>query len=175
MEENNQTALLIIDVQVGLFDPRWTVAGADALLANLGKLISDARTSNIPVIYVQHCEDEGLVQGTPDWQIHPSIAPQNKETIILKRVSNSFQDTPLQQELEKLSIHNLVIAGLQTDHCINASTRRAHDLGYDVVLVSDAHSTCDDGELTAEQIIAKYNDELGKIVTLQTTAEVRFA
>ena len=170
----NDTALLIIDVQVGLFDPRWTVANADPLIANLQKLIVSARSANVPVIFVQHSEEEGLVLNTPDWEIHPKILPLPGEIRIHKLVSNSFHETNLKEELDKLGVSHLVIAGLQTDHCINASTRGAHSLGYQVTLVSDAHSTCGDGTLTAEQIIANHNDSLGQLVNLRLTSEVVF-
>ena len=168
------TALVIIDVQAGLFDPRWTVAGADVLLANLNTLITGARVTNTQVIFVQHSEDEGLVMGSPEWQLHAQMTPLANDLIIQKLQCDSFHETDLKAKLDALNVGRLVIAGLQTDHCINATTRRAHELGYDVTLVSDAHSTCDDGELTAKQIIADHNDSLGKIVKLEKTASVSF-
>jgi nicotinamidase-related amidase len=67
-----------------------------------------------------------------------------------------------------------VIAGMQTDYCINATARRAHALGYDVTLVKDAHSTYPGGGLAASQVIAKYNDALGDVVKLEESSNVTF-
>ena len=71
-------------------------------------------------------------------------------------------------------IRRLVIAGVQTDGCINATCRRAHELGYEVTLVRDARSTYADRELTASQIIARYNAELGKQLALKEAKDVAF-
>ena len=57
----------------------------------------------------------------------------------------------------------LVICGLQTDYCVNATVRQAHQLGYDVVLVADAHSTVDNGNMSAEDIIAEHNKDLAHL------------
>lgn len=172
MSEN--TALLIIDVQTGLFDEG--AYKADNLLANVGSLTTRARAANVPVIYIQHAADhpdDSLHPDNPGHVIHSPIAPQPGELVVKKTVADSFQDTTLRQELESRGIKNLVIAGMQTDYCVNATTRRAVELGYDVTLVSDAHTTAENGN--TQEIIDQHNKDLSdKGAHLLTTDQVEF-
>ena len=98
--------------------------------------------------------------GSPYWSIHPTIAPQESEPVVQKMSPDSFHETSLQEELEKRGITRLVIAGGQTQYCVDTSVRRAVAQGYDVVLASDAHTTDDSETLPAEKIIAFYNETL---------------
>jgi nicotinamidase-related amidase len=95
---NQDTALLVIDVQNGMFDESFPVYDGDGLLERLSVLIHKARTSRIPVIYVQHNEDEGLVTNSPAWGIHPKIAPVEGEIRVQKEVPDSFYETNMQSE-----------------------------------------------------------------------------
>lgn len=175
-------ALLIIDVQNNMFAPLATnslgpVANHESLLANLQTLLKRARTAAIPIVYVQHCGEQGDVDepGTPGWEIHPAITPQTEDIIVQKRMPDSFYETTLRAELDALSIEALVIAGLQTEYCVDTTVRRACSEQYDVILVGDAHSTWSTDELSAEQIVAHHNRMLGDwFATLQMTAEVDF-
>jgi len=174
MTEN--TALLIIDVQTGLIDEG--AYQADDLLARVNTLASRARGAHVPVIYVQHNADDprdSLHPDSPGHAIHPAVAPHQGELIVQKAVPDAFENTPLKQELDARSITRLIVAGMQTDYCVNATSRRAAKLGYDVTLVSDAHTTTDTNNMTAHQIIDQYNHDLGDgIVRLVTTADVQF-
>ena len=155
----SNTALLIIDTQIGLIEPAYK---GKEVLANITTLLSQARTSHTPIIYVQHDGRQGdsLEVGTPTWAIHPAIAPQDKEVIVRKRASDSFYDTSLKRELEGQSIQHLVVVGGQTEYCVDTTIRRATVEGYDVTLVSDAHTTEDyeGAVLTAAQRIAYLNE-----------------
>ena len=175
----NNTALLIIDTQVGVIEPAYK---GKEVLDNINVLLTQARTSHTPVIYVQHDgpQGDGLEAGTPGWAIHPAIAPQAGELIVHKRASDSFYDTILQHELEARGIQRLVVVGGSTEMCVDTTIRRATVEDYDVTLVSDAHTTQDyDGEvLTAAQRIAQLNhvvDGFGTdthIITVTPTSEV---
>ena len=160
---SNNTALLIIDVQLGMFDESDPVFQGDKLLSTIGELIGRAREAGVPVVYVQHDGTEGhpLEPDSPGWPIHPGIAPVEGELVIHKQDPDSFQETALQDELQKREIGHLVIAGIQTEYCVDTTCRRAYSLGYDVTLVQDGHSTWNAGGLTASQIIAHHNNTLG--------------
>ena len=80
-----------------------------------------------------------------------------------KTTPDSFYKTHLQKLLPVQDFERLVICGLQTDYCINTTVRQALTLGYDVVLAGDAHSTVDNGNQTAEDIIAEHNKDLAKL------------
>jgi nicotinamidase-related amidase len=99
-----------------------------------------------------------LVTNSPDWKIHPLVAPVGGDTIIQKRTPDSFNDTNLHSELLALGIRKVVLVGLQTDMCIDATSRRANELGYQVTVVKDCHSTFSQGNQSATQIIEHYND-----------------
>ena len=174
---HNNTALVIIDVQLGMFDDSDLVYNGNELLATLGTLISRAHTSGIPVIYIQHDggDNHPLRPDKPGWPIHPAIAPTKDDLVIRKCHPDSFQETSFQHELETRGIKHLVVAGIQTQYCIDTTCRRAYSLGYDVTLVQDGHSTWDTEHLKASQIIAHHNQVLGGwFVTLKTAAEIQF-
>jgi len=152
------TALLVIDVQVGLIVGENPVYQADAILERIAGLIAAARASDTPVIYVQDKDVGGV--GTPEWQIHPAVAPLPAELAMPKAWSDSFYETTLSAELQARGITHLVIVGMKTDYYVTMTSLRAVALGYDVTLVADAHTTTDGNLLTAAQTIAYHNDFL---------------
>lgn len=171
------TALMIIDVQLGMFDERFPVYNGEALLETLKALIARARGAGIPLIYIQHDGqgDDPLRPDLPGWVIHPDIQPAPGDPVIRKLHPDAFQETGLQETLEKLGIKNLVIAGIQTEFCVDTTCRRAYSLGYNATLVEDGHSTWDTGQLKASQIIAHHNQNLsGWFVKLKPAKEIEF-
>lgn len=160
----SHTALLVIDLQCGMFDGVRIppIAGAAALLARVQAVLAAARAAGTRVVFVRHSAAPGrpLDPGTPQWPIHPAIAPLPGETIIDKRTPDSFRDTPLLAELTASGTKRLVVVGAQTELCVDTTCRRAASLGFDVVLVADGHSTWDNGVLTADQIIRHTNQTL---------------
>ena len=107
------TALLVIDVQVGLIAGPNPVYQADIILERIAGLIASARAAGTPVIYVQDKDVGGV--GTPEWQIHPAVAPAPTELTIRKAWGDSFYETTLARELHARGIGHLVIAGMKTD------------------------------------------------------------
>jgi nicotinamidase-related amidase len=173
-----KTALLIIDVQMAAFTRQHRDGKAlhrsQNLIANLQKLICGARGAGAPVIYFQQINRTGvLAKDSPLIEIHPDIAPAPEDSVIRKHHPDAFHGTDLQQRLETLGVSHLVMAGIQTEYCVDATCRRAHSLGYHCTLVADAHSTFDSKTLTAEQIIAHHNELLGGVfLKLKKTDEV---
>ncbi len=174
----NDTALMIIDVQKGMFLEEWPIYRGPELLNTLKDLLSRARAAGMPVIFIQHDATDPadpLLPGSPGHPIHPDIAPLPTEPVIRKLHPDAFQGTSLQAELEARGIRKLIIAGIQTEFCVDTSIRRAYSLGYEVTLVQDAHSTWDTEHLTAAQIIAHHNLTLsGWFAKLTSAAEVTF-
>lgn len=175
---NNKTALLIIDVQVGMFTyDNGSLYSGKKVLDNIYSLLDKARLSKTPVIFIQHngSEEGDFGRGKSSWKIHPKIAPLESEKVIEKTTCDSFNKTVLQEELEKQGIEKLVIVGMQTEFCVDTTVRRAFSMGYDIVLVKDAHSTFDGPVLKASQIIAHHNNIMGgSFAELKTTNEVEF-
>ena len=178
---NKYTALLVIDVQVGIIEGFHAYRGRE-VLEQINKLLSKARASNMPIIYVQHDGEAGhpLEVGTEGWQIHPEITPHEGDLIIRKRASDSFFETTLQRKLEARGVKHLIVTGCMTEYCVDTTARRAISVGYDVSLVSDAHTTIDNKLLTAAQIIAHHNalldgfDAGAHAITVKLADEVTF-
>jgi nicotinamidase-related amidase len=177
---SKKSALLIIDVQVNVVKDAYN---RDQVLDNIHTLLGRARGSDTPVMYVQHegREGDGLAAGTPGWQIHPAISPRQGEPVVHKRACDAFHQTSLQQELEQRGIDHLVVVGALTDYCVATSVRRATTCGYDVTLVSDAHTTEDNEILIAEQVIAYHNALLNgfrtenSTITVKPTSQITFS
>lgn len=138
------TALLIIDLQNDYFEggafeldpPQRTQALESAAL-----LLEAARQSGAPIIHVQHLnahpEAPFFRQGTLGAELHPRLAPQPGEEIIIKAHANSFLDTRLQEVLLARGIERLVVGGAMAWMCIQGTVRAASERGYEVLLVSD--------------------------------------
>jgi nicotinamidase-related amidase len=176
------SALLVIDVQVGLVAGEVPTYRSDEMLGNIAGLLAKARALHTPVVFMQHESEPGslLETNTEAWQIHPTVTPLDDEIVLSKRASDSFYETGLQRELEARGVTQLVITGCRTEACVDTTCRVAVSRGYDVTLVQDAHSTIDSDVLTAEQIVAHHNvtlDDFGNnehVIVLKRASEVEF-
>ena len=140
------TALVIIDIQNDYFPGgAMEVEGAEAAAANAARVLSGFRKEEKPVIHVRHLSVRPgatfFIPGTPGSEIHALVRPVAGETVIEKNFPNSFRNTKLREELERLQATNLVVAGMMTHMCVDASVRQAADLGYKVTLLGDACAT----------------------------------
>lgn len=168
-------ALLIIDVQNAMIAVDNPVYHADNAIRNIQSLITKAKNKNIPIIYVQHNENEGEFKThTLTWQIFDGIKPSDEDIIIQKFESDAFYQTNLKEVLDNLSIDQLVIAGMQTDHCVNATSTRAVELGYLVTIIKDAHSTWESDGISAEEIINTHHLKWSKNMILVNEKEFIF-
>jgi nicotinamidase-related amidase len=158
------TALLIIDVQQALCSGEYECFEIARVIDNINGLSTRARKAGIPVVLIQH-EEEGspLAYNADGWQLAAGLDISPKDERVRKTTPDSFYQTNLQKLLPLPDFERLVICGLQTDYCVNATVRQALKLGYDVVLAADAHSTVDNGNLAAEDIIAEHNKDLGHL------------
>ena len=150
------TALLVVDVQDGVVKRAYQ---RDAVVANIGRVVEKARTARVPVIWVQQT-DQNFVRGTEAWRIVPELTPAVDEPTIEKEYGDSFEATSLEAVLQRLGVGKLLVAGAQTDACIRATLHGALVRGYDVVLVSDAHTTEDStsyGAPPPDMVIAHTN------------------
>lgn len=154
----NRPALLIVDVQVGVMARAWN---ASQVIANIGRAVDGAREQGVAVIWVQH-ESDDLPRDSSAWQLVPELVPQAGERLIHKRFASSFEETALEDCLAEIGATHLVLAGAQTNWCIRATAYAALERGYDLTLLSDAHTTesieLDDGtRVEAAGIVADLN------------------
>jgi nicotinamidase-related amidase len=157
-------ALLIVDMQACHFPADDMPYRTEEVLGVNEALIARARERGTPVIYVQHCAGKGsdYEPGTPGWKVHDRLTPQEHDVRVLKCHPDSFQGTDLQEVLGRLGTERLVVAGMQTEMCVDTTVRRAYSLGYPVELVADGHTTWSSEALPAERIIAHHNHVLGR-------------
>jgi nicotinamidase-related amidase len=156
LPDRPNTALLVIDVQNGV------VAGAhnrDGVLANINILIDKARAADVPVVWIQH-SDEELTYGSESWEYVPELKRRDAEPVVHKSYADSFEDTVLEAVLAERKVGRLVVTGAQTDVCVRSTLHGAIVRGYDATLVADAHTTEDltaYGAPAPEQVIAHTN------------------
>lgn len=156
LRDRPNVALLVVDVQN---DVVATAHRRDEVIANINTLIDNARSRQVPVIWVQH-SDDGLPENSDGWRYVPELQRQESEPLVHKRYGDSFEDTTLESELAQRDVGRLVVTGAQTDACIRATIHGAFTRGYDTILVSDAHTTEDLSQYglpPADKVIAHTN------------------
>jgi nicotinamidase-related amidase len=155
----------------------------DAVVANVATLVQQARQVQVPVIWVQHSDDE-LIHGSEAWQIVPELQPEASEVLVDKRYGDAFEETTLESVLAGQQVGRLFVSGAQTDWCIRSTLHGALTRGYDTVLVSDAHTTDDfseHGAPTPDKVIAHtnmywtYHAAPGRVAGTVQTAAVDFS
>jgi nicotinamidase-related amidase len=139
-------ALLIIDIQNDYFPGgRMELEGSEVAAAQAAKVLKKAREERLPVFHVRHLSTRpGSTFFLPDTsgaEIHEAVKPQAGEAVIEKNFPNSFRATALEEKLKAAGVKELVVAGMMTHMCVDASVRHAADLGYKVTLVGDACAT----------------------------------
>lgn len=139
-------ALILIDVQNDYFPGgKMELEGADAAGAAASRLLEWARNSNMPVYHIQHISAyPGATFFLPETEgakINSLVEPKVHEKVIVKYFPNSFRETLLNEVLKENDITDLIIAGMMSHMCVDATTRAAFDLGYVCTLAGDACAT----------------------------------
>ena len=186
--ESRPTALVVIDMQRAMLgsepDDQPAPHRADEMLANTAAMLERARSAGASVLFVRHVEDAypPMRPGHPGFEIHDAIAPLPGEPVVDKRACDAFCGTPLADLLAERGVTHLVTCGLQTEMCVDSTSRSAVHRGLNVTLAADAHSAWDARSgLTADQIIAHHNMTLAGIphptatITVTPSAEIDFA
>jgi nicotinamidase-related amidase len=181
LPDRPNTALLVIDVQNGV------VTGAphrDGVVANINTLVGQARAQGVPVIWVQHADDEEMPIGSEAWDLVPELVRLDSEPLVHKRYGDSFEATDLESLLDEREVGRLIVTGAESDACIRSTLHGAFTRGYDVTLVGDAHTTSDKTQWGApppEQVIThtnlywRYHSAPGRTAGTVDTADVTFA
>jgi len=165
MKNEGNTALIIMDIQNDYF-PGGTMelVGAEEAAEKAKKVLEHFRESNMPIVHIKHIAlQEGatfFLSDTEGAEIHKSVAPLETEKVIIKNYPNSFRDTEFLVYLKENNISNLVICGMMTDVCVDATIRAAMDLGFNNLIIGDAVTSRDrdlNGEpIPAEQVTKSY-------------------
>ena len=149
--------LLVVDVQNALIKAH--PHNEQRVIENIKKLILTARDNKKEVLYVRHDDGKGteLEQGTDGWQIYDDIAPNESELIFEKQYNSAFHKTALREYLESKEIDTIILVGLQTEYCIDATCKSAFDYGYKVIIPEETNTTFDNEFLSGEKLYEFYN------------------
>ena len=161
----NKRALLLIDVIAGAFrDDSLRNCHDEPVLPNIVRLLGAAREAGALVVHVNEDFDEvKYPPGSPVWkayQIHPDVAPMPDEPVVRQHRYDAFLESGLSEILERAGVQTVVVAGIASPWCVDNAVRRAHGLGYRVILAEDAHGCADSKTLTAASIAQHHNEIL---------------
>jgi nicotinamidase-related amidase len=137
----SDTALLLIDVQRAIDDPKWGPRNNPDAERKIAKLLAAWRTARMPIIHVRHDSTEAQSPYRPDTPGHvfkPEAIPQDGERVISKQANSAFIGTKLDAVLQREGITTLVICGVLTHNSVEATVRHAGNLGYRVLIAADA-------------------------------------
>lgn len=157
-------ALLIIDAQIGVFiNPRFELFEGERVVANIKILLDKARKAGAPIIYVKQNGWGGTVLevGHKGHEIIPDLTPHEGEVVFNKDRISCFTNPDLVPYLHEHGIESFVVCGFQSEYCIDSAVRTGSDMGFDVTLAEDAHSTFETKNIKAEHIIELQNRILG--------------
>lgn len=159
MPIRSQLALLVVDMQQGLFSSEQSRYRSASVVANINMLIDFCHQESIPVVFIQHDGpiDDVLEPQTDGWQLLPQLHRQPNDHLIRKSACDAFYRTGLQPLLHSLGVSRLMISGCATDFCVDTTLRAAASLDYQIIAVQDAHTTADRPHMSASQIIEHHN------------------
>jgi nicotinamidase-related amidase len=157
-----KSAVVVIDIQSGLFDGDPRPYEADEVVQRINSVTDQARAAGVPVIFIQSEHPEFLEYGTNRWQLQSGLAVKEGDIKIRKTMANAFLKTNLEETLKSIGANNLIICGYSTEFCVDSTLRYASALGYNIQLVTDAHTTHDKEHLSAKQIREHHNITLSK-------------
>lgn len=162
LQGRDKTALLVIDVQNGVVDGAYR---RDEVIRNIESAVAKARAAHIPVIWVQH-SDEELIIDSDAWQIVSELIPLKGEALVRKTFRSSFEGTNLEKILEEQNAGHLLVCGAQTNNCVRHTSHDALAKGYDVTLIADAHTTtgyeCGGHVVSAQAVVEEQNDNFNE-------------
>ena len=141
-----KTALLLIDIQKDYFPGgKMELEGSFEAAQQACRLLGYFRSQELATVHIQHVslrqEATFFLPGTEGVKFHESIIPMEGDTIITKHFPNSFRETILLDHFKSLSVENLIVSGMMTHMCVDATTRAAVDLGFKVMVAEDACAT----------------------------------
>lgn len=153
----NHITLLIVDVQTALVKEH--PYNEYKVIENIQRLLTSARQKNIEVIYVCHDDGEGseLERGSKGWQIYHEIMPNEDEKIFEKQYNSAFVKTDLKEHLNQKNIDTIILTGMQTEYCIDATCKSAFEHGYKVIIPDGTNTTFDNEYLSGDKLYEFYN------------------
>ena len=154
--------LLVVDTQKLITNEN--LYKFNKFVSNVEKIIATARQNNIEIIYVRH--DDGaeneLTKGTEGFEIYEKFIPSKEEKIFDKKVNSAFKDTGLLEYLISKGEKDIIIVGLQTDYCIDATIKCGFEHGFHMIIPAYSNTTVENKFMSAEQTYRYYNEFIWK-------------
>ena len=152
-------AVMVIDVQREFFFGPAASWRGDEVVDGINRLTAATRAAGAPVFFIQHDGKPGeeVALGSEGWQLHPALVRTDDDHIVHKRFGDSFHETSLGDDLERMGIDRLLLCGYATEFCVDTAARRAVTLGYRTTVVADLHTTQQRPHLAPQQIVAHQN------------------
>lgn len=153
--------LLVVDMQKALTEDE-ELYDAEAFMDRNIRLIDAARKNNVEVIFVQHDagEGSGFSIGDEDFEIDPRVAPKEGEKVFVKTINSCFGNKEFKAYMEQQEDKRLMVIGLQTNYCIDATVKSAFERGFEVIVPEGTNSTFDNDYMTGETTVAYYNEDV---------------
>ncbi len=153
------TALLVIDMQVGLFGADSPRHDAEGVVDRINALARAVRRAEGTVVFIQHDGPPGDVfePGREGWKLLPSLEREDGDPVVHKRACDAFYETDLGETLRARGATRLLVTGCATDFCVDTTIRAAASLDYDVVVVEDGHTTADRPHVDALSVMRHHN------------------
>ena len=153
--------LLVVDMQRALTEDE-ELYDAEAFMDRNIRLIDAARKNNVEVIFVQHDagEGSGFSAGDEGYEIDPRVAPKEGEKVFVKTINSCFGNKDFKAYMEQQEDKRLMVIGLQTNYCIDATVKSAFERGFDVIVPEGTNSTFDNDYMTGETTVAYYNEDV---------------
>ena len=152
--------LLVVDMQKCLVDE--DLYAYDSFMEKTVKLIDAARKNRVEVIYVQHDAGpgSGLSAGDDGFEIADQVSPEEGEKVFVKTINSCFGNAEFREYMEHQEDKRLMIIGLQTNYCIDATVKSAFERGYEVIIPEGTNSTFDNDYMTGETTVRYYNEDI---------------
>jgi nicotinamidase-related amidase len=160
---NPAAPVVVIDLQTGMFNsPNFpAIHNAEALVSRVRAVLAWARASGRKAAFIRHDGDpeEELAPGKPGWPVLAALGQAEDEPTFSKSVGDAFSQPAFVEWVAGQGAGEVILLGAQTDQCVAATVKGALERGLKVTVVSDAHSTWDYNGETADQIIARHNEQ----------------
>jgi nicotinamidase-related amidase len=174
----DQTAVLVIDVQKGLFCAKPAPFEAEQVVARINAVTAKAREAGAPVVFIQHDGEPGgedVAPFTEGWKLHPDLDVRPGDVAIRKTTCDAFYGTNLESELRSRGINTLLLMGYATDFCVDATLHSAASKDFGIIVVADAHTTSDNPVLKAKVVREHHNWAWANAITKRGVAVLRAA
>ena len=149
------------------------------VIDNIKKLIKLSRKNNIEIVYIRHEEEVGTPfdKNTKGWEIYHEVKPTDDEVIFDKKFNSAFLKTGLKAYLDSKSIENIILVGLRTEYCVDATCKSAFDLGYNIIIPKETNTTFGNEYMSGKNVYKFFNFDIwnnrfAKIISMAEVEEM---